>query len=323
MPGDYLLDQVSLPPRKTLINRTKSETLLTMKSTIDIESLKIFRAVVEAGSFTAAGELLDKDKAFVSRSISSLEKRLGVQLLWRSTRRLSITEVGKELYERATGIITALEDTELSVGRIHNKPVGTLRLTCGVEFGTLRVNTWLAEYVKRYPDISVEAEYTNRVADIIHEGFDIAIRIGELPDSDLSARTIGYIQYGIYATPTYLRQHGEPKTIEKLESHKLIMFTPRGKPHWELSNGKKNVSIKAEPLVRVNNNIAARDFAANHLGIVLLPNFIAQPMVDRGDFEHLLHEWKRPPVKVSAVFTSSKFMTAKVRTFIELIDELW
>ena len=119
-----------------------------MKSTIDLESLYIFRAVVDASSFTAAGELLDKDKAHVSRVVSRLEKRLGVQLLKRSTRRLKITEIGREFYQRACSILAALEETEASIARAQGEPRGVLRITAGVEFGPMRVNHWIAEYLK-------------------------------------------------------------------------------------------------------------------------------------------------------------------------------
>ena len=290
-----------------------------MKSTIDIESLRLFRAVVEAGSFTSAGILLEKDKAYVSRVISRLEKRLGAQLLWRSTRRLAITEVGKELYERAVSILNALEDTENAIAQTQSEPVGHLRITCGTEFGVMKVNHWIAQYMRRYPSVKVEAEYTNRVVDIIHEGFDVAIRVGPLPDSDLSARTLGYVEYGLYASPQYLSTKGAPSTPYELKQRQLIMFSPRGKPKWILVNGKDSIEIDTEPQFRVNNNLAARDIAAEHLGIVLLPHFQAEPLVKEKRLIHLLTDWRRSPVAVSAVFSSSRYMTPKVRTFIDLI----
>ena len=292
-----------------------------MKSTIDIESLRLFRAVAEAGSFTAAGALLEKDKAYVSRVISRLEKRLGVQLLWRSTRRLAITEVGKELYERAVSILNALEDTENVIAKTQSEPVGHLRITCGTEFGVMRVNHWIAQYMKSHPGVKVEAEYTNRVVDIIHEGFDVAIRVGPLPDSDLSARTLGYVEYGLYASPQYLTANGTPLTPQELKRHNLIMFSPRGKPKWVLVNGKESLEVDTEPQFRVNNNLAARDIAAEHLGIVLLPHFQAKPLADEGRLVHILTGWSRSPVAVSAVFSSNRYMTPKVRAFIDLIKK--
>lgn len=294
-----------------------------MKSTIDVNALQLFRAVVETGSFTGAALLLEKDKAHVSRTISRLEQQLGVQLLWRSTRRLAVTELGRDLYERGVGILNALEDTELAIAQSQSEPKGLLRLTCGTEFGVIRVSGWIARYMNRYPGVKVEAEYTNRLVDIIHEGIDIAIRIGSLADSDLSARTLGHIRYGLYATREYLDIKGEPEQVDELEQHQLIMFSPRGKPHWLLVNGTQKHELKTEPVFRVNNTVAARDVALQHHGITLLPRLL----VENTEFENMLvrvlPEWVRAPVVVSAVFSSSRYMTPKVRAFIDLAIEQW
>ena len=190
-----------------------------MKSTIDLESLEIFRAVIDAGSFTGAGEMLDKDKAHVSRVVSRLEKRLGVQLLKRSTRSLSITEIGRELYERACSILNALEETEASIARAYGEPRGLLRVTAGTEFGLMRVNHWISEYLKQYPQVSVEADFSNRVVDVIHEGVDVAIRVGTLEDSELSVRPLGYIRYGLYANSIYINARREPESLQALSEH--------------------------------------------------------------------------------------------------------
>ncbi|MEM9151350.1 MAG: LysR family transcriptional regulator, partial [Cyanobacteria bacterium P01_F01_bin.3] len=229
-----------------------------MKSTINLESLEIFRAVVDAGSFTAAGEVLDKDKAHVSRVVSRLEKRLGVELLKRSTRRLSITEVGRDFYERACGILMALEETEASIARVQGEPRGVLRITAGAEFGPMRVNHWIAEYLKRYPHVRVEADFSDRIVDVIHEGIDVAIRVGPLVDSELSVRPLGEIRYGLYASPAYVHARGKPQSLQALSQHSLIMFSPRGKPVWPLVQGQQREEVTAEALCVINNNLAAR-----------------------------------------------------------------
>ncbi|MEM1256235.1 MAG: LysR family transcriptional regulator [Cyanobacteria bacterium P01_H01_bin.21] len=289
-----------------------------MKSTIDLESLQIFRAVVDAKSFTAAGELLDKDKAHVSRVVSRLEKRLGVQLLKRSTRRLKITEIGRELYERACGILSALEETEASIARAQGEPRGVLRVTAGAEFGPMRVNHWIAEYLKRYPEVRLEADFSDRIVDVIHEGIDVAIRVGSLVDSELSVRPLGEIRYGLYASPAYVHARGKPESLKALSQHSLIMFAPRGKPVWPLVRDKQREEVTAEALCVINNNLAARDLAADGLGIALLPHFQAAPLVEQGCLTQVLKDWERVPVPVSALFTSSRYMTPKVRAFVEL-----
>lgn len=285
---------------------------------MDIESLIIFRTVVEAGSFTAAGHRLEKDKAHISRVVSRLERRLGHQLLQRSTRRLRITEIGRELYERALGILTALEETEASMARAHAAPRGLLRVTAGSEFGSLRVTHWMAAYLKRYPEVKIAADFTNRLVDVIHEGIDVAIRVGALPDSELAARTLGEIRYGLYAHPDYIKARGAPEHPEDLNQHRLIMFAPRGRPVWPLANAQERCDFRADAMCSINNNLAAMNLAQAALGITLLPRFQAAPALAAGKLQHIMTTWERVPVPVSALFTSSRFMAPKVRAFVDL-----
>ena len=316
--GRFYSLALSLASLVRLINTRNCNRLLIMKSTIDLESLQLFRAVVDAGSFTAAGDVLGKDKAHISRVISRLEKRLGVQLLKRSTRQLTITEIGRDLYERACGILAALEETEVSIARAQGEPRGLLRITAGSEFGMMRVNHWIAEYLKRYSQVRVEADFSNRIVDVIHEGIDVAIRVGALPDSEFSVRPLGEIRYGLYASPAYIHAQGEPNSVTALSKHQLIMFSPRGRPVWPLINGQRREAITGEALCIINNNLAARDLASDGLGIALLPHFQAQPLVSQGRLTWILQEWERVPAPVSALFTSSRYMTPKVRAFVDL-----
>ncbi|MEL6402381.1 MAG: LysR family transcriptional regulator [Cyanobacteria bacterium J06626_4] len=289
-----------------------------MKSTIDLESLQVFRAVVEARSFTTAGEHLEKDKAHISRVVTRLEKRLGVQLLKRSTRRLSITEIGRDFYERACGILAALEETEASIAQAQVEPRGVLRITTGLEFALMHVNRWIAEYLKRYPKVRVEADFSNRLVDVIHEGIDIAIRVGPLVDSALSVRPLGQLRYGLYASPRYVKARGVPCSLKELNDHSLIMFALNGRPIWPLVRGQQREDITGEALCASNSHLVARDLALDGLGIALLPHSHAVPLVAQQRLIRLLAEWERVPVPVSALFTSSRYMTPKVRAFVDL-----
>lgn len=288
-----------------------------MNTTIETSELRALTAVVAHGSFTGAAEGLGTDKAHVSRTITRLEKKLGARLLERSTRRLNITEIGREFYERAIGILTALESAENVVAHSQGTPTGTLKLTAGPEFGTLVVNQWIADYLKAYPEVTVEAEFTNRITDVIHEGFDVSIRIGALADSELSARKIGEVHYGFYASPNYLKQHGRPETPADLDNHQLIGFSPQGPPTWKLANGRELLSISPDCRYIVNNNQAALAGALSDLGVALLPEFMTETSIRDGTLESFLTEWRRIPVPIHAVFASSRYMAPKVRAFVD------
>jgi LysR family transcriptional regulator, regulator for bpeEF and oprC len=289
-----------------------------MSATIAIEELTIFAAVVRTGSFTGAARALGTQKAHASRVVSRLERRLGVRLLQRSTRSLAVTEVGRELYERVVGILSALDETQAVIQRTHSEPQGVLRLTCGVEFGLLVVNQWIKAYLERYPLVRVEADFSDRLVDLIHEGFDLAIRIGRLADSGLSARPLGEITYALYASPGYLRARHAPEHPKDLASHELIVFVATPPPVWHLAKANECIDIEARPRLVVNNHVGARDAAVGGLGIALLPRFQAAPFVGNGTLVEILAGWTRTPAPIHALFASSRYLTPKVRAFIDL-----
>lgn len=289
-----------------------------MATTIDLSEMETFVAVVQRGSFTAAADALETDKGRVSRSVTRLEKKLGARLLERSTRSLRVTEVGREFFERSVSVLTAVEETEAAIANQLGEPSGTLKLTTGPEFGTLVVDPWITAYLTRYPNVRVETEYTNRVTDIIHEGFDVAIRVGPLGDSDLSARKLMDVTYGLYAAPAYLT--GTPGLAEPddLKAHDLIKFAPRGRAVLKLVKGRDSASISQTARCSVNNNLSGLAMAKASLGVALLPDFMAKDAVETGHLKRVLSDWARIPVPVHAVFTSTRYMAPKVRTFVDL-----
>jgi DNA-binding transcriptional LysR family regulator len=299
----------------------KWDILLPVTSTMNIDELATFVAVVRAESFTGAARALGLQKAHVSRVVSRLERKLGARLLQRSTRSLAVTEVGRELYERATTILSAIDETQAIIQRSQGEPRGVLRLTCGVEFGQLIVSGWIRDFLKRYPSVRVDAYLTERVVDFIHEGFDLAIRVGELADSGLSARSLGKIRYALYASPEYFREHPVPKRPQDLISHDLIMFVMSGEistPAWRLENDSDQADIATPARLVVNNHASARDAAVDGLGVALLPRFQAAPFAELGRLIEILPGWTRAPVPVHAIFGSSSYLTPKVRAFIDL-----
>lgn len=247
-----------------------------------------------------------------------MEEKLGAQLLTRSTRRLSVTEVGRDYFERAVSILTAAEAAEAAVAQQSREPKGLLKLTAGSEFGTMVVDEWIAAFLRLAPKVTVEAEYTNRLVDIIHEGFDVAIRVGELEDSGLSARKLGEVTYGLYATSDYLKRGPVIESVSDLHHHDLIMKMTRGRANWILVNGANTEKFTASPRCAVNSTIAAKNLAIAGLGIAQLPRFMAEPYVMNGALTCVLPGWAEVPAPVHAVFASSRYMDPKVRSFVDL-----
>lgn len=306
-----------------LIYTTKIDRMLYMDTTIEIIELRAFTSVVRQGSFTAAAVAMETDKAHVSRIVTRLEKKLSANLLTRSTRRLNVTEIGREFYERASGVLRALEDTQAAVNKAQSEPTGVLHITAGVEFGSLKVDDWVSSYLLKYSNVKIRTEYTNRVTDVIHEGIDIAIRIGPLPDSELSARKLGEIEYAFYASPSYLQDHDAPQDPDDLSNHDLVMFAPRGRASWKLVKDRENRLVEQTPRCLVSSNFTALNLAKDGIGVTLLPRVLAQDALSKGILVETLKGWSRAPVAVNAVFTSGRYMSPSVRAFIDLAVELF
>jgi LysR family transcriptional regulator for bpeEF and oprC len=289
---------------------------------MELSHLDTFVKVVQTGSFTRAAEQLHTQKAHVSRVVSQLEAELGVRLLERTTRSLSLTEIGREFFERAVGILGAADDARRAVQQAQGEPRGTLRLSCGVEFGMLAVNRWVRDYLLRHPDVHVDLEMTGRVVDIVHEGFDLAVRVGPLADSTLAARKLGELRYGLFAAPGYLRRHPPPRQPGDLAQHALIRFSgSRLRLVWTFTRGADTQRVEPVARLNANNSFAVRDAAVDALGIAQLPLLLAQPEVDTGRLVPVLADWQLPSAPVHAVFASARYLTPKVRAFIDLAVE--
>jgi DNA-binding transcriptional LysR family regulator len=285
---------------------------------MELSELAAFVKVVQAGSFTRAAESLGMQKANLSRVITNLERKLGARLLQRTTRSLSLTEIGREIFERAVGILGAVEDTERVAHKMLSEPRGTLRLTCGVVFGMIAVSRWISEYLERHPQVAVECDFTGRIVDIVHEGFDLAIRIGNLTDSSLAARRLGELRYGLFASPEYLARRGKPRVPEDLSRHELLRFSGGSHRHgWTLKRGTVEHRVEAAGRLRINNSFAVRDAAVRGLGIALLPLAVVTERRQPGELVRVLPDWQPPAVPVHAVFPGTRYLTPKVRTFID------
>ena len=295
--------------------------MLSMSTTISFSEMQAFVAVVTEESFTAAAERLETDKARVSRIVQRIEEKLGARLLNRSTRRLSVTEVGRDYFERVSSILAAAEAAEAAVAQQAREPKGRLKITATPEFGTTRVDGWIATYLSTWPKVTVETVYSIRAVDIIHEGIDVAIRIGPLQDSELSARKLGDITYGLYAAPAYLQGAAALRTVDDLDRHDLIMKSASGRSVWTLVNGDATEKVSQTPRCALDNMIALKNLAVSGLGVAQLPRFMAAPHVADGTLSHVLPGWANAPMPVHAVFASTRYMDPKVRGFVDLCRE--
>lgn len=286
-----------------------------METTLNTDHLRLFLTVLAAGSFTRAADLTGSDKAHVSRVIARLEDQLGTRLLNRSTRSLSTTDAGQELAGRARAILDALAEAEASLKGRSDRPRGRLRITCGYEFGILVVNGWVRAYLEQWPEASVEMDLTNRVVDIFYEGFDLAIRVGPLPDSNMIASMLGEITYGFYAAPSFVTAHGEPQNPSDLRSELLVGFS--GSPP-EVSKGAEVARLPNRFRYVANTNMAVRDMTVAGLGIAMLPDFQAHTFVAAGQLLPVLPGWTRAPVAIHAVLPTGRLMSINVKAFIDI-----
>lgn len=211
-----------------------------------------------------------------------------------------------------------MDEAEQVVQRARGTPSGVLKLTCGVEFGLIAVSGWIATYLDRYPKTRVEADFTGRLVDIVHEGFDLAIRVGPLADSSLVARRLGELRYGLFAAPAYLRRRGQPEDPGGLRRFDVLSFTGgRHISSWTLSCGDTTQRVALQPRLRSSNVLALRDAAVAGLGIAQLPRLVAEPALQSGALCPVLPAWSPAPVPVHALYASARYLTPKVRAFID------
>jgi LysR family transcriptional regulator for bpeEF and oprC len=292
-----------------------------------LDQLRVLVKVVDAGSFTAAADVLGVQRSNVSRVIAQLEAELGVTLLERTTRRQSVSEAGRAVYERAVGVLAAIEDTVRVTQDVQAQPQGQLRITCGVAFSLAAVSAWVETFLGRYPQCTAEIEYSSRELDLVHEGFDLAIRAGPLPDSRLAARRLGRFEFGLYASPTYEKRFGLPTTPAALHEHRLIVFTGDSAPAraWTLHHPQRRepVCIAGPSYLRVNIGVGVRSALLAGLGIGQLPQAVAGELVADGRLLPVLTPWQPPAVEVFAVYPSNRYLTPKVRAFVDLALEMF
>jgi DNA-binding transcriptional LysR family regulator len=289
----------------------------------DLNAVTAFVKVVEHQSFRAAARALEMPKSTVSAKVAALEAELGARLLERTTRSLRLTEAGRAYHQRVAPALEALAEAAQVVEELNEGPSGRLRITTTVEGGQILLGPLVAEYLRRYPAVEVQIHLADRHVDLIEEGFDLALRIGALPDSSLIARKLappGLLR--VYASSEYLKAHGEPRRPADLAKHACLVMSVQTQPtSWAFLVKKKRVTVDVRARCEANSFVVLRDLAAAGLGIARLPDYIGGPAYGGRQLRVLLDRFTPPPLPWHAVYPSARHLSPKVRAFVALLEE--
>ena len=286
-----------------------------------MQSMAVFRRVVEAMNFSAVARETNMSQSTVSKHIAALEERLGTKLLNRSTRSLKLTEAGKEYYHHCIRILNDFQEAEASVGKGKIKPTGTLRISTSAAFGRTYLLPYLNEFFNSYPDINVDLLFDDDYIDLVKEGIDLAIRIGPLADSTLIARKIGASPRFVVASPDYLVKHGRPKKPADLIKHNCLLYTLQKTPDlWYF-----NSTQYGDESVRVNGRLMASspdaicDATIEGIGISILCEWYVREYIKQGRLKIILPDYKPTTYDIHAVYPERKFVPQKVKRMIEFL----
>lgn len=283
--------------------------------------LSVFVAVVDAGSFVGAGEALRISKAAVSRCVQELEARLGARLLQRTTRRLSLTEAGRAYYARARQLLADLDEADGAVGAVTGQPLGTVRINAPLSFGVLHLAPLWGGFLARYPGIELDITLSDRLVDLVDEGYDLAVRITRLQDSSLVSRQLASTRIVMCAAPAYLAAHGTPETLADIAGHAVIGYSYwQGGDLWRFTGpGGVEEEVLTRPRLRTNNGDTCRAAALAGQGIILQPTFLVGDDLAAGRLLRVLPRYAGPAVGIHAVYPSRKHLSLKVRVLLDYL----
>ncbi|MBY4675490.1 LysR family transcriptional regulator [Marinobacterium arenosum] len=288
-----------------------------------LNDIAVFIQVVECGSFTAAAERLGLSKSVVSKYVTRLENGLGARLLNRSTRRMSLTEVGQAFFTQSRRGLDAIEDAEAEVSRLQEAPRGTLKVNVPMSFGILHIAPLLPEFQSLFPDVSIDMTLEDRHIDVIEEGVDLVIRIAEMPDSSLVARRLGPCRHVVCASQEYFERWGVPRVPEDLHHHNAITYKyQESSAGWRfLSPEGRLISVPVSGAIQVNNSLALREILIGGAGITLTPTFIVGADLQAGRLKAALTGYRAPELSIYAVYPQRQHLLPKVRAFVEFVAE--
>ena len=284
---------------------------------MDLKDVLIFTQVVRSGSFTAAARELGIQKSSASRKVAELEERLGVRLLQRTTRSLRLTDEGRIYYEHCQRALAELEEAELALSGMRAEPRGLLRVTAPLSFGFIGAR--VAAFLQAHAEVRVELVCTDRVVDLVEEGFDVAIRAGRLPDTSLIARRVGSLPRHLYASPVYLRGKRAPRQPEDLEGHACLAFGV-GATRWRLVSAERKVDFDPGGRLVVNDYELLREATIAGAGIALLPEPACVQAASEGRLVRVLPAWTAAETPIQALYPSTRHLAPKVKAFVEFLQ---
>ena len=285
-----------------------------------LDGVAVFVGVINAGSFTAAAHALGHFTSYVSKVITRLEKRLGSRLLNRTTRTISLTDAGRAYYERCNQLVIDAENAERSINQLQEKPSGLLRINAPGSFASKYLLDVLPKFMQRYPEVKLEVEFNDRLIDIVAEGYDVVIRVGEIKDSNLVARKFTSSHSVVVASPDYLKRRGHPKQAEDLAQHDSIVYSLLPAPtQWIFYKDGIRSSVTVEPRAVCNSPDIEVAMAVQGVGITRLPLFTCENEVANGELQVILEDYDQLKYDIYAVYPHRQYLTAKVRAFVDFV----
>jgi DNA-binding transcriptional LysR family regulator len=287
-----------------------------------IDAMQAFVAVADLKGFAPAARKLGLAPSGVTRLIAALEERLGARLLQRTTRSVTLTDVGARYLERVRRILADVEEAEGSAQDQRARPSGRLVVSAPIGFGRLHVSPVMSAYLKHNPEVSGELRLSDRVINLVEDGVDLAVRIGHLPDSSLVARHVGEMRRIVVASKAYLSQRGEPRTPEAIASHDTIQFgATAASPDWRFVEDGREIRVACTPRFATNSADAAIRYAEQGGGLTRVMAYQAAEAIKAGRLQIVLAKFEQPALPIHIVYPTSRLLSAKVRTFIDLVVE--
>ena len=290
----------------------------------DLNDTLIFVKVVEHGSFISAARALRLPKTTVSRKVQDLEMRLGAQLLHRTTRKLGLTEAGNLYFEHSQRIARDLDEAEHAIGQLQGGPRGWLRVTAPYSMGIEWIAPLLGDFHARHPEVRVEMLLNNEPLDLIDKEIDVALRVGNLPDSTLVARRLAQFRTQVYASTRYIERHGEPLHPDDLQHHHALAMSKQrrnGGFYWPLNDGTRSAEFRVEPVFVANDPAGLRGALLAGEGLMLSSDIMVKPFVEQGYVRRVLADWAGPEYEMNAVFPRGRVQSPKIRAFVDFLVE--